>query len=336
MNNLNTYSILYPRIPIEIILFFSELEYHDKKVKHKSVIEFCEYFTKKYQTAEFIQPRIISSICDSLVISGNLSLISRSGVENLASCYISFLKNENIRTDLALQEVTNHLLCCKIYGFPFIYRAYKDFVLPIEHTDNNDSVSLGTCFLFNGGIVSAKHCFEQAKKISIKGIAKENLKEASFVIHKNGLMDLIFIKFSNDIGNTIQLDDEANVLDEVITLGFPKVAGYHNFMSAEKATISARFTATTGQVAASAEDIWIKERLFLITARIQGGNSGGPVINKDGKVVGVSVNISKGEGDYDDLGYGTVIPIFYLKNEIINNRFSTLLDASKIEFEDFI
>ncbi len=54
---------------------------------------------------------------------------------------------------------------------------------------------------------------------------------------------------------------------------------------------------------------------MLITAKIRGGNSGGPIVNEEGSVVGVSCQIPNYEGDigdYDDLGYGIVIPIKYL------------------------
>ncbi len=54
---------------------------------------------------------------------------------------------------------------------------------------------------------------------------------------------------------------------------------------------------------------------MLITAKICGGNSGGPIVNEEGSVVGVSCQIPNYEGDigdYDDLGYGIVIPIKYL------------------------
>ena len=105
-------------------------------------------------------------------------------------------------------------------------------------------------------------------------------------------------------------------------------------MTAENATVSARFTTSFGQIVSNAEDIWIKEKLFLVTAKIKGGNSGGPVVAKNGSVVGVSVSLSTGEGDYDDLGYGTVIPIEFV-DSLINSEIKIYLDTNKIEFVDF-
>jgi len=128
--------------------------------------------------------------------------------------------------------------------------------------------------------------------------------------------------------------EQAEVLNEVMTLEYPKIPGYHNFLAAENATVSSRYTPSKGQIAAVAEDIWIKERLFLITAKIKGGNSGGPVVARNGSVVGVSVNLTEGEGDYDNLGYGTAIPI-YLLDELINAQEKNYLASEQIEFIDF-
>src|SRR5690606_20722078 len=136
-----------------------------------------------------------------------------------------------------------------------------------------------------------------------------------------------------DIQNSIYFHEEGSILDEVIALGYPRIPGFHNFLTAETALISSRLTGTTGSIASVAEDIWIKENLILITAKIKGGNSGGPIINKSGKVIGVASNLPEADGDYDDLGYGTVIPIKF-GNHIVDNP-TNELNVEKIEFIDF-
>lgn len=333
--NLEDLSETYPNLPIEIILFFSKHETVDGKLKGRKIFEFSEYYSKKYKLEGRIQPIIISKVCDVLVTHKKLSILRVEGPDNLSSSYISFIHDSTLETNKILQRDINHTLSCLVYGFPYIYNQYKKFVLPVEYTDQNDDLALGTCFLFDGGIITAKHCIEGAKKIAIMGIDKEKLSTASFYIHKNPKMDILYIKLIEKIEDSILLSDDVSILDEIIALGYPKVAGYHNFLAAENAIVSSRFTVTTGQIAAFAEDIWIKERLFLITAKIKGGNSGGPIINKKGSVVGISVNMSLGDGDYDDLGYGTAIPIKYVIEEIINTSEKYMLDLSNTQFVDF-
>ena len=54
-------------------------------------------------------------------------------------------------------------------------------------------------------------------------------------------------------------------------MGYPKIPGFNCFQTAEEAVISAvpekRFTVTEGQVAAEAQQIWSRDKFFLITAK---------------------------------------------------------------------
>lgn len=276
---------------------------------------------------------MISKICDILCDNKILSVIKRSGPDNINSSYLCFL-NDELKFNKRLQFHYNKKLCYIVYGFKYIYDDYKKYVLPIVYTDSSDNISIGTCFLYLGGIATAKHCIIGAKKIAIQGITEDELIKAKYEIHNNDLLDLVFIRFEFNKDDTILFNQNADVLDEVMTLGYPKIPGYHNYLTAEKANVSARFTASTGQISSKAEDIWIKEQLFLITAKIKGGNSGGPVINNKGSVVGVTVNLSIGEGNYDDLGYGTVIPVSFL-DELIHKEEKRYLDTHSIEFQNF-
>jgi len=332
MNNLYEYSRLYPQMPLEIILFF-KMEAKDGKVVNKQVYQFCDYYKTKYSTADFPQPRIVAAICDLLVLNNNLSRLNQAGPDTHNS-YLSIIKDNRLETDEAVQFQVNKILSYRIYGFKFIYEDYKKYVRPVEFTNKNDNKTLGTCFLYQGGIATARHCIDGAKNIAIDGFSPDKLKSARFEIHGNELMDLLFIRFDPPLLDTIILGQDAEILDEVMALGFPKIPGYHNFLTAENATVSSRFTASVGQIASNAKDIWIKEKLYLITAKIKGGNSGGPVVAKNGNVIGVAVNLAEGEGDYDELGYGTVIPISFL-NELIASQNKVLLDVDKINFKVF-
>ena len=296
-------------------------------------MEFCEYYKKKYQTNELPQPRIVGKICDILVENGKMTALRRGGFDNVDNSYLCIFKDKLIRNKPIIFDLQNNQLSCLIYGFKFIYNYYKEFVLPVLHVDENDDISIGSCFLFRGGILTAKHCIEHAKKIAIKGIDPKHLEEGRFYTLTKESMDLIFIKLPIDVTNSIYFHQEASILDEVIALGYPKIPGFHNFMTGEKALISSRFTGSRGSVASTAEDIWIRENLLLITAKIKGGNSGGPIINAKGNVVGIASSLATGEGKYDDLGYGTVIPIKF-GNQIIDNA-QNEFNKSKIKFEKF-
>jgi len=333
MSQLQDYSSLYPDMPLEICLFFEQEVDENNKLVNKEIRQFSEFYHKKHSPKDYPQPKVVSKMCDTLVEHGVLSLIKKSGIDDLNSSYICFNKKD-IKSDLTLKRYFAKKLNYLVYGFKYIYQDFQNLVLPVEYTNRDGDIALGTCFLFDRGIVTAKHCIEGAKKIAIPGFSADFLNNSRFEIHTNELMDLVYIRTQEPLKDTICFSTKAEVLDEVMTLGYPKIPGYHNFLTAENATVSARFTSSIGQIASSAEDIWIKENLFLITAKIKGGNSGGPIITKDGSVCGIAANLAESKGNYDDLGYGTVIPVAFL-NEIITKKEKTYLDVSKIVFKAF-
>ncbi len=333
MNSLKDYSSLYPLMPIEICLFF-QMQSEGGKLTEKTVIQFCNFYQKKYSTKDFPQPSVVAAICNILVSHNKLTLMQLRGPDGTNNSYLSIISNESLLANVEVQRLLNKKLSYLIYGFKFIYEDYRKFVLAIEFTDKDENKSLGTCFLYHDGIATARHCVEGAKQIAIQGISEETLQNSQFEIHDNPSMDLLFIRLNNKPPESIFFSKNGEVLDEIMTLGYPKIAGYHNFLTAENATVSSRFTASVGQVSSNAEDIWIREKLFLITAKIKGGNSGGPVIAKDGSIIGIAVNMSQGEGNYDDLGYGTVIPVSFL-NELIDSKEKKYLIVRDVKFVNF-
>lgn len=301
---------------------------------NKKVWNFCSHYQKKFETKDYPQPRIVAKMCDSLCENGVMSVMFRGGIDNADNSYHSVIRNNDVIETPYLQAYYKKKLSYLAFGFKYIYEDFKKYVLPIVYTNSKGDRSLGTGFLYSNGLITARHCIEGASKISIKGILSSELRKADFKIPTNDYLDLLYIRFENQIPDTLMFSEEANILDEVMTLGYPKIPGYHCLITAENATVAARYTTSVGQIATEAEEIWTREKLFLITAKIKGGNSGGPVISKTGSIVGVSVSLSQGEGDYDNLGYGTVIPVKFV-DDLLASESNNYLETSKIEFEDF-
>lgn len=340
MIEFDQYPYMYDNLLIEILEFFSAHHSLGQTVpdsERRTIVKFCQYYQPKYSISEMPPFSGIARLCEILVENKYLSVIVKDTPHNFHDTYV-YLPSDGegalFRNDV-LKRLLNEKLNCLVFGFKYINSSYKDIVRPICHYINEDP-AIGSSFLFLKGIATAKHCVEHARKFSIKGIPKEILSDSEFLIHEVDAMDLMYIKFPQNYmtGFSFVEYDEGHVLDEVLALGFPKIPGFHTFMTAEKAVISSRYTSSVGNIASIAEDIWMKQNLMLITAKIKGGNSGGPVINKKGNVVGISSNIPQAESNYDDLGYGTVIPIKFLV-EIIEGK-SKVFNTSRIEFADFI
>lgn len=303
--------VKYPDLPVEIITYFSK----DPAGRERNVWKFCDEYSKKNDLKTMIQPSMVVKVCEILVSEQKLSNIRREGIDGMNNSYFC-----SIRADISNIQIKNHLnieLSMLIGGFLTIYDIYKNLVKPIQFIKKNDDRSLGTCFFLMGNrIITARHCIEGASGIAIRDI---DLKNAKIYFHQNDNIDLAMITV-NATSNLSPKIGKGRVLDEVITLGFPQTAGFHNFVVVETAQVSSRFSATKGNIVGKGKEIFSKVDLFLINARIKGGNSGGPVLNHRGEIIGVSIQQNYGEGYYDDLGYGTVVPIQY--------AFDGLLDLS--------
>jgi serine protease Do len=111
----------------------------------------------------------------------------------------------------------------------------------------------------------------------------------------------------------------AQLLDEVLTMGYPHILGFPPVLIAATAHIAASLKSTVGQVVAQEQSYLDGQQYLLISARVKGGNSGGPVIDREGKVVGVVAQLSaEAEDRLDILGYGVVTPATTLRRLLDN------------------
>ena len=155
--------------------------------------------------------------------------------------------------------------------------------------------------------MTAKHCIKETNSIHIDGIKKEAFNNC-YVLTKDNL-DLVVIKLNTDYPlETFLSTSDCFVLDEIMVMGYPRHACFKNFV-----------TATMGSIAAIEKPYLRDYELMLLTSKVKGGNSGGPVFNKEGYVVGIVTEAPKAEGEgYDQFGYGCAMPHYYIE-EIVNS-----------------
>lgn len=83
----------------------------------------------------------------------------------------------------------------------------------------------------------------------------------------------------------------------------------------------------TGQVVANSTSYMSSLDYFIINARVKGGNSGSPVINEYGKVIGTVFELpfdaqeGSQTGRYDIMGFGVCLPSKYIK-QLCENKVS--------------
>ena len=288
----------------------------------KCAIDFSINFKDKYhEDRALIQPKTVAKICDKLCENDIMSKMmvsgfnGRDGMTNFYQTYQNMSEKEYMENKKPFSRYMNNL----VYGFSYIYKNNRENVRPIW-TRRNGKPGNGTCFNSVCGIVTAKHCLEECDELCIDGISADVLKNAKIL----GLddIDLALIIPQNDYHWSDKfLIGDCEVLDEILVMGFPNHCGFDRFL-----------TATTGEIAAIEYSYLAKYKLMLLTGKIKGGNSGGPVLDKKGYVVGIVTEIPAPDGEYDEFGYGMAIPSTYLtKLNDINNNYNFVNEISSVE-----
>ena len=268
-------------------------------------------------------PLIVDRICKRLCDCNVLERIGGRGGYPDYNKYLFVIRDR--KKFSAEKQRLKYYFNCMVYGFEYIYDLYRDIVIPLVWEKNDGDYAVGTGFKYLNGIVTAKHCIKDVKNLQIRGYRAKDLEGRPVYISDNEGVDLAFIE-TGRTEEPMLYSAEGEIMQEVLVMGYPRVPTFTNFLTAEKATISSkassRITPTTGAIAAYGYEYLTKINAMLITARIRGGNSGGPVINERGSLVGISCHIPDADsknGDYDELGYGVAIPVSYL-TDIIDRK----------------
>lgn len=333
LDDLSKYGIEYPELCVDIVNYFRNDQIHSMLYEQiklrlgdglaaktaKSTLDFAQYYKTKYKELNgqdvMLQPKTISKICNRLCNIGVLSRIHITGFNTLFGDEYYYEMPHNIPNTIANQKFLNY----RVYGFKYIYESYKNNVLPINVYNKESKIhQTGTCFKTNIGIVTAYHCLENQDYAQIPNISADILNKSQILTSPE--IDLLLIIPPREDYN---FDDYIEVgigeiIDEIMVMGYPNHAGFEKFL-----------TATTGQIAARKDSYLCKYELLLLTEKIKGGNSGGPVLNNKGQIVGIVTEVPDPDGDYDKFGYGLAIPSEYIKN-------MTELYGRKITFVDDI
>jgi S1-C subfamily serine protease len=154
----------------------------------------------------------------------------------------------------------------------------------------------GTCFLISSGgyLITNYHCIEDSKEFSVKGINGDfSTGYAAKVVASDPSNDLALLRLTDQ---TIALPAPPYQLrpsgvlqaERIYALGFPVAEAMGNELKITEGIISAR-SGIQGDISK-----------FQISAAVNPGNSGGPLIDESGNVVGV---VYAKSGVADNAGY---------------------------------
>ena len=181
-----------------------------------------------------------------------------------------------------------------LFGFPF----------PQQETQR----ALGSGFVIDkaGHIITNYHVIQGAREVQVSFSNNENMKAR--IVGSDPSTDIAVLQVNAHsraltpltLGNS----DNVRVGDSVVAIGNP--LGYERSISAGIVSALQRAIAAPNQYAI--------DHVIQTDAAINHGNSGGPLLNAQGQVIGVTSQIATSSGSQGNIGIGFAIPIDTVKN----------------------
>lgn len=246
-------------------------------VGNLSTFDFLSYLGEKKLISGAIKTRAIELLLEGMVEHGVVSPIS--GFMQVNSLEPRYRSAGDYTKFLYDRDLILNVVC----GWKYIIDRYKDSVLKIQHKDKSGDYSIGTGFYYAAGnekvvkylIITNKHVIEKATEIKV---FSRTDKEISYKdIKVNSTRDLAFIELNQPLESPIfHFNPGREIFSEIITIGYPSVP----------MTKLAYQIYHKGEINSFVED-YRDNQLFLFSAKTSSGNSGSPIIDKYGMVIGI-------------------------------------------------
>ncbi len=200
---------------------------------------------------------------------------------------------------------------------PFFRHFFREWP-----TVNKQVQSMGSGFIFSekGYILTNQHVIDNAEEIIVTRVGGKQYKAE--IIGEDYETDIAVLKIEGQDFPFAPLGDSDDVLigEWAIALGNP----FGLFETTSKPTV------TVGVISATDQDFGkhdnrLFEDMLQTDAAINGGNSGGPLVNCNGDVIGINTWIISGsETRTSSIGLGFAVPINRVKkilNDLIKNGY---------------
>lgn len=300
---MSTMSYRYVKENIEfakkIIRFFSaEINNLNEFENIKSV---CSSFTSDETDIQFIQMGYFSvsdckfflfhenpspnSYSESFITHVLKSLESEHAVNKLPQKIAGYTRVPRYRLDTNFGKFLNDrgLLLNIVAGWQYIIDFYSDSVFKIQHEHSNGDISIGTGFYFAAGnsetekflIITNKHVLENVKSIKIYSRGDHLIDYCAIITDPK--RDLGYILLANNLTTPFfHFNSSRDILEEILTIGYPSIP----------MTKLAYQTYHKGELNSFVED-YKGNQFFLFSAKTSSGNSGSPIIDRFGMVIGI-------------------------------------------------
>lgn len=226
----------------------------------------------------------------------------------------------------ARMKIVFSILLIIIFSFNFLAFAvtsqeiaentFPSVVLMLMRDENNQPLSLGSGFFVEDNIVATNfHVLSNAQNGYVKVVGKDKKYSIEGILASDEKRDLVLVKIEKDgfpvlpKGNSTSL----SVGEKVYAAGNP---------------MGLEGTFSDGIISGIRQ--FEEGSLLQITAPISPGSSGGPILNQEGKVIGLAVATYQ---DGQNLNFA--VPVEYL-NELLENKSSNIKPLSEQKIDDSV
>ncbi len=200
----------------------------------------------------------------------------------------------------------------KIEGFYLMPFGGGKFILPKFKQGKKESTKIGGGSGFiaspEGYVITSGHVVTDTKA-DYTVILEPKKKYLAKVLARDPINDIAILKIKDKKLPYIELGDSAKIElgQEVVAIG-NALGEFHDTLSAGIISGLSRYIQATNQLTSQAERL---RGLIQTDAAINPGNSGGPLVNMEGKVIGVNTAMVMGAQNI-----GFAIPINYVKKDL--------------------
>jgi serine protease Do len=294
-------------LPTEILQFFAVDANDNSVTRYKTIKEFL--LEPQYASSNALE---ILQIVQKLKLEGYLV---SAGFTHSSNKITTFEEEMLVcyNFDKAYAEYGEYDFI--VEGFSAVARHFQNSVKPISFRNEQGDLDIGTGFLLfdTKYMLTAKHVINHPYLIEITNGAGEIAEVQDVLISSNDSIDLAIIRFSNSVFEGLPCFQLriGKLLEDVMTIGYPPIPGFDAIQIYEKSSINNSYKFSKGQIVGGDTSYLDGVNYLIINAKVKGGNSGSPVINNAGTVVGAVVQVCHDSQDMsklDSLGYGVVTP----------------------------
>lgn len=197
-----------------------------------------------------------------------------------------------------------------------VEKAY-DAVMMIRNYKNEQIQSTGSGFIYKvddnyGYVLTNHHVIDGATKVTL--IRSDDKEIEGVVLGSDEYLDLAVVKINKDdvIDKVIiSTSDDSKIGDTVFTIGSP--LGYEYRGTVTDGILSGKDRMVTVSISGNSEDFVMK--VLQTNAAVNPGNSGGPLLNAKGEVIGI-ISLKLVQTEVENMGFA--IPIEYAMSHIEN------------------